>query len=322
MKWQWRTALIRLRSILAALVCALLSMLWQASPAAAERPRLEVRFAVTEPAYLANYHDATLDSVAASITDSLVFQLQKNIGFSDFVVAGTAAAAGADTVAVETLVVELTNEFPGVSGGLQAVLFRIRLEPEMNEHHVVTWPFLSADVAHQDIPPIAVLSETVRLHLNDPDLHALISQSLLRHVSITELAQFMKFSQTTLAWIIPFRREELCIDPSSVLSFRCGIKIGPGVVIEHECQAEANGVVQMSEIQPMPAFLPYQDSELVLCIVSPHRNKAAVMDALGRATPQSIVVKAVYITEYQKNDNECAIVPPADVDFSSGGGGQ
>jgi len=307
----------------------LLSVLcWRPPPAMAERPQLAVRFQITVPDYVDSFEAAVLESIAASITDSLVVLLQGNIGFSDFAAAGAsnhtvAGSVAADSLITDTLSVELTNELPDISGGLQAVLFRIALEPNSSQQRSLTWPFLSAEVAHFEIPRIDELASGIRLHLSDPDLHAAIARKLLRHVSITELAQFVNNGPTNLLWIIPFQREELCIDTSSILSFKCDISSGPGFVTEHDLEAEANGVVLMSsQIQPLPEFLPYVNRELVYCTVSPHRNRPEVLAALVQADPLTIKVKAVYVTEYQKNESTCNIVSPADVDFSSTGGGQ
>ena len=317
----------------------LLSVLcWRPPPAMAERPQLAVRFQITVPDYVDSFEAAVLESIAASITDSLVVLLQGNIGFSDFAAAGagsdtTAGSIAADSLVTdtpvadnfvtETLSVELTNELPDISGGLQAVLFRIALEPNSSQQRSLTWPFLSAEVAHFEIPRIDELASGIRLHLSDPDLHAAIARKLLRHVSITELAQFVNNGPTNLLWIIPFQREELCIDTSSILSFKCDISSGPGFVTEHDLEAEANGVVLMSsQIQPLPEFLPYVNRERVYCTVSSHRHRPEVLAALVQADPLTIKVKAVYVTEYQKNESTCNIVSPADVDFSSTGGGQ
>ena len=327
-------AMIPVLMVVPILLPILLSVLcWRPSPALAERPQLAVRFQITVPDYVDSFDAAVLDSIAASITDSLVVLLQGNIGFSDFAAAGASnhiaagsAVAGTSTTdnsVTKTLSVELTNELPDISGGLQAVLFRIALEPNSSQQRSLTWPFLSAEVAHFEIPRIDELASGIRLHLSDPDLHAAIAHKLLRHVSITELAQFVNHGPTNLLWIIPFQREELCIDTNSILSFKCDISSGPGFVTEHDLEAEANGVVLMSsQIQPLPEFLPYLNRELVYCTVSPHRNRPDVLAALLQADPLTIKVKGVYVTEYQKNESTCNIVSPADVDFSSAGGGQ
>ena len=322
-------AMIPVLMVVPILLPILLSVLcWRPLPAMAERPQLAVRFQITVPDYVDSFDAAVLDSIAASITDGLVVLLQGNIGFSDFAAAGAsnhtaAGSVAADNSVTKTLSVELTNELPDISGGLQAVLFRIALEPNSSQQRSLTWPFLSAEVAHFEIPRIDELASGIRLHLSDPDLHAAIARKLLRHVSITELAQFVNHGPTNLLWIIPFQREELCIDTNSILSFKCDISSGPGFVTEHDLEAEANGVVLMSsQIQPLPEFLPYLNRELVYCTVSPHRNRPDVLAALLQADPLTIKVKAVYVTEYQKNESTCNIVSPADVDFSSVGGGQ
>ncbi len=259
-------------------------------PAPAQaRPRVRVLFELPNR----KYHELTHDDSAAVALGAgalLAARLQDALRYADFLASDTAA---------DTLTFALDRLDRAGSGPDELWLYA-RVSGAGVVAHEIRWFLFQKLIDYNAARPrVAVLMKDLATKVGLQDV-APISTDLLSDVPLANRADVW-LKEPGPGWVVPFGREDLCIDPRSTFRVRNRIMVQPATR-DIDFTADASGTLHR-KILALPAHA--QSEELA---------------ALKSAGAANVQVLAVYLTRYQRDPAIClAATAPGDAGLPIGG---
>jgi hypothetical protein len=271
-----------------------------ASPLNAQGPPVvAVRFNLREPSYRTEY-GPSISQIERKFGKFLADRLAQQMAYVRFDTSSNAQ---------RTLVVALDRRDPASNAQRHEIGLYVRLvggaATTPPEQYWVMFRPIDQYLARRGTPE-QLLNE-LRVRFASGDLEAL--QSVLRSVPVASQAQLWL---NPLAWILPFKRRDLCMDFETTLLVRGSIQ-SPTGLLHDEYIAKANR--EFGPATP-PAALRDQVGNVMGSLTSQRGD----LDALRQAAPNSIRIDGVYVDHYHKSDSACAVpAAPDSTAFSTAG---
>jgi len=259
---------------------------------AVDRPAVGVAFDLNVPRWQGQF-GTRRDELQAKVAAQVAAWMGQQVGFADF----DAAGAGP-----QRLVLHL--DVAPDAGAHQFKETQLRLELAGAAAAVpLVWRFRSDERYAEPTGGVDAFAQEVALRLVDVDKQALVRQ-VLSKVPIASEAALWK---DPVGWVIPFRKTDLCMDFKSMLRIENMLPSGAGPVLK-EFLARASGDFAPREAAHAPSALRGR------LFTEPVPAQDGLAD-LGRARPELVAVRAVYVTEYLPLQPCSKPVPPERVDF-------
>lgn len=278
---------------------SLLILLWAAAANAADKPQVAVRFKVEASAYRQHF-GARTSTVESRAADAVVKALKQHMQFADFSSSGTGSpqyvlnlslAVPDATADVATQPVWLMASL-SKAGGTSGPRWRWRKFREaaadcggLSADTDCTWPdegdFLTA----------------LRALLAPSSLYPALVSNVFQEISIIDSGKFVV--QPLNGWVLPFRQEELCLGTNTQLRIVNDIPTDQ-ITLHGKFRAAIEGPYGHP---PDSIFTTLADGE-----DAADNNKKALLQQF----PDKVVVRGVYLVQYQHLDENCggAIAPP------------
>jgi hypothetical protein len=263
-----------------------------AAPVEAQRvPAVGVRFTVREPSYRTEY-GAALAQIERRFAGFVAERLTQQMAYVRFDTSSTAQ---------RTLVIALNRRDPGRNAPRHELGLYVSLVgagTNAPEQYWVMFRPIDQFLARRGTP--AELLNELQVRFRAGDLETL--QAVLRSVPIAVQAQLWR---DPLAWILPFKHRDLCMDFKTTLLVRSSIQSSAGL-LHDEYIAKANR--EFGPTGTLPAALRSQIGNVMGSLTSDRGD----LDALRQASPGSITIDGVFVDRYHRSENACAAPAPPD----------
>jgi hypothetical protein len=275
------------RTILGAVAIGALMPAW-----AVDRPAVTIAFDLNVPRWQGQF-GARRDELQAKVAAAVAAWMSQQMGFADF---------GAGTGGPQRLVLHLDVAPDAGAHEFKETQLRLELAGAAAATPLV-WRFRSDERYAEPTGGVDAFAQEVALRLVDVDKQALVRQVLSRVPIASEAALW----KDPVGWVIPFRKTDLCMDFKSMLRIENMLPSGAGPVLK-EFMARASGDFAPREAAHAPSALRGR------LFTEPVPAQEGLAD-LGRARPDTVAVRAVYVTEYLPLQPCNKPVPPDRVDF-------
>lgn len=276
--------------IMRLLVCAM-TFCFAARAEAQSAPQVGVRFSVKEPSYRTEY-GAGIAQIERQFASFIAARLAQRMPYVRFDTSSSAQ---------RTLLITLNRRDPGSSAPRHELGMYVRLlegsTPGPEQYWVMFRP-IDQFLARRGTPAQFLNELQVRFRAGDLE----VLQATLRSVPIAVKAELWR---TPLAWILPFKHRDLCMDFKTTLLVRSMIQSSAGV-LHDEYIAKAN-----REFGPTGTLTPALRSQVGNVMGSLTTDRGD-LDALRDATPESIRISGVFVDRYHRSENACAVPAPPD----------
>jgi len=236
---------------------------------------------------------ARRDELQAKVAAAVAAWMSQQMGFADF---------GAGTGGPQRLVLHLDVASDAGAHEFKETQLRLELAGAAAATPLI-WRFRSDERYAEPTGGVDAFAQEVALRLVDVDKQALVRQVLSRVPIASEAALW----KDPVGWVIPFRKTDLCMDFKSMLRIENMLPSGAGPVLK-EFMARASGDFAPREAAHAPSALRGR------LFTEPVPAQESLAD-LGRARPDTVAVRAVYVTEYLPLQPCNKPVPPDRVDF-------
>jgi len=275
------------RTILGAVAIGAMMPAW-----AVDRPAVTIAFDLNVPRWQGQF-GARRDELQAKVAAAVAAWMSQQMGFADF---------GAGTGGPQRLVLHLDVASDAGSHEFKETQLRLELAGAAAATPLI-WRFRSDERYAEPTGGVDAFAQEVALRLVDVDKQALVRQVLSRVPIASEAALW----KDPVGWVIPFRKTDLCMDFKSMLRIENMLPSGAGPVLK-EFMARASGDFAPREAAHAPSALRGR------LFTEPVPAQEGLAD-LGRARPDTVAVRAVYVTEYLPLQPCNKPVPPDRVDF-------
>lgn len=283
--------------------------------ARAEKPRVAVRFEIADPAYRANLRETQSAAAEKELASFLVDKLDREVGFLEFSLDPSAyllrvrlGEPGADPT-FSPVSLHFTTFATG-TGGAQTETLGTRVVPVIRaiDRETSVEDFLESRNSFVE----RLKSELEQIDFADlvPELFSAVPVEAAESLLIDTGLQ-----REPVAWIIPYRREDLCMDVGSEVSVQARLPAGVlGVRETHYT------TVAKQPFDPPPGAVSEELERLrfrLLCF--PPENQED-LDLLQSSTPEDVEVESIFVTLYFPIDEGCGgSIAPAEL-LATGGG--
>lgn len=245
------------------------------------RPAVRVTFEVQEPSVRNNFTAAEIAQIEATGAAMIGRHLAGRARFLDF----------RPTVPRYQLRIALRRRDVTSSRPDDLVLHAAVLGPGIVASRI-HWKVFRR--AQQVTPPIAG-SPAQFLRTLELVLAGHEDMPIMPRLTRIPLTTTVVLSPQPLGWVLPYRRDELCIDPASTLRVDNVLPAGPSAVRNYTYQADASG-----ELAPAPG----RQWGKVITVARPTQPEyAALRQAISAGTAR---VTAVYLDQYGVHPTACA----------------
>jgi hypothetical protein len=245
------------------------------------RPAVRVTFEVQEPSVKSNFTPAEIAEIEAAGAAMVARHLAGRARFLDFQPA----------VPRYQLRVALNRRDVTSSRPDDLVLHAAVLGPGVAPSRI-HWKVFRR--AQQVTPPIggspAQFLRTLELVLAGHE-----DMPIMPRLTRIPLTTTVALSPQPLGWVLPYRRDELCIDPASTLRVDNVIPAGPSAVRNYSYEADASG-----ELTPASGR---QWGKVITVARAAQPEYAALRQAISAGTAR---VTAVYLIKYGVHPTACA----------------
>jgi hypothetical protein len=258
---------------------------------AQKAPLVGVRFNVREPSYRTEY-GAALGQIERRFAGFVAGRLAQQMPYMRFDTSSTAP---------RTLVITLNRRDPGSSAPRHELGLFVRLVGEgasAPEQYWVMFRPIDQFLARRGTPAQLLNELQVRFRAGDVE----VLQAALRPVPIAVQAQLWL---NPLAWILPFKHRDLCMDFNTTLLVRSSIQSSAGL-LHDEYIAKANR--EFGPTGTLPAALRSQVGNVMGSLTTQRGD----LDALRQATPSSIRISGIFVDRYHRSESACAVPAPPD----------
>jgi len=272
---------------------------------ATDKPQMAVRFTIVATAYRQHF-GTSVGSVESAAANAVVQALKEHIQFVDF-------AAPADGQATYTLTVSLAVPDPNTDVAAQPVWLVASLAGP-HETPALKWRKFreaAADCAglnnDRDCtwPDQAEFLKQLRALLAAPSLYPALVSNIFHEVSIASSGKFVV--QPLNGWVLPFRQEDMCLGTDTKLRIVNDIPTEQ-TTLHGKFQADVEGPYGNP---PNSIFTTLSEGE-----DAADNNKKALLQQFA----DHVVVRGVYLVQYQHLDENCGgAIPPSTAPGSGGG---
>lgn len=276
------------RTILEAMILGV-----SAAASAADRPAVAVAFDLNVPHWQGQFSTAQRDDLQARVAKGVAAWMSQQMGFVDFEPGPTG---------LQRLVLHLDVAPDAGTRQFKETQLRLELVGTASAPPLV-WRFRDEEGYAESTKGVEAFAQEIALRLVDVDKQALVRQ-VLSKVSIASEAALWK---NPVGWVIPFRKTDLCMDFKSMLRIENMLPSGAGPVFK-EFIARASGDFAPGDAAHAPSALRGR----LFTVPVPAQDGLA---DLGRAKPEAVTIRAIYVTEYLPLQPCNKPVPPDRVDF-------
>lgn len=272
--------------ILAVSVCCF------ATPVDAQKtPLVGVRFSVRERTYRAEYGTA-LPQIERKFAVFVAERLGQQMPYARFDTSSTAQ---------RTLVITLDRRDPASNAQRHELGLFVRLiggSSDAPDQYWVMFRPIDQFYSGRGTQSQFLNDLQVRFRAGDPEG----LQTALRTVPIALKAELWR---NPLAWILPFKHRDLCMDFETTLLVRSSIQSSAGL-LHDEYIAKANR--EFGPTGTLPEALRSQVGNVMGSLTSERGD----LTALRQATASSIRIEGVFVNHYRRSAHACAVPAPPD----------
>jgi hypothetical protein len=277
-------------------VSALLIALCACSAYAIDKSSVAVRFKIEASAYRSHF-GTSVGSVEQQAAAVISRRLKQNIQFADFTSDGVSSPY--------TLTVSLAVLDPQTEVAAQAVWLMASLASTAGGTPKTKWRKFREAAANCGglsdrectWPDQAEFLKELEVLVAEPSVYPDLVSSTFRNLSITNAAKFVV--QPSDGWVLPFRQEDVCLGPDTKLRIVNDIPTDL-TTLHGRFRADVEGPYGNP---PDSIFTTLSEGE-----DGADNNKRTLL----RQSPEKVVVRGVYLVQYQYLGENCggAVSPP------------
>lgn len=285
----------------------LLIALWAWSAYAIDKPSVTVRFRIEASAYRGHFgttlENANVEQRAAQV---MTQALKQHIQFADFTSGGSPSPY--------TLTVSLAVQNSQTDVAAQAVWLMASLASPSGTSPKARWlKFREAaancgGLSDQECtwPDQAEFLKELQALVATPSVYPDLVSGTFRELSISNSGKFVHLPPD--GWVLPFRQEDMCLGPDTKLRIVNDIPIGQ-TTLHGRFRADVEGPYGNP---PDSIFTTLSEGE-----DGADNNKRSLLQQF----PDKVVVRGVYLVQYEYLSEGCGgAIPPATAPGAGGGG--